>query len=352
MSEQTRQQGTAIPAHSVDALLTMAARAPSVFNTQPWLFRVTRYKIELYADPNRRIRTDPGGREMLISCGAALFGLRLGIRSLGYTPLVRVLPDPDQPRILAQVRLGRRAPLTDPERAMIEALPHRHTHRGPFAPEPLPRRLLIGLQHDAVAEHAALALVDRPAEYSQLATLVSQATRSQAADEKARADARQWVRLPGSSARDGVPVTAIAPAGGHVPGRLVQRDVDLGRGIALLAPDGPPPAATAVLITPADTPADWVRAGQALHRILAHAASQWVFASLYSQPLESAGYRALIRSRLGLPGAPQLILQLGTAHSARSTARRPPAEIVAPPPRQRPARSGRAAFAPEPSGVG
>lgn len=352
MSEQTRQQGTAIPARSVDGLLAMAARAPSVFNTQPWLFRVTRYKIELYADQSRRVRSDAGGRELLISCGAALFGLRLGIRSLGYTPLVRVLPDPEQPRLLAQVRLGGRAALTDAERVLIEALPHRHTHRGPFADEPLPGGLLIGLQHDAVTEHAALALVDRPFEYSQLATLVSQATRSQSADERSRSDARAWVRLPGSSARDGVPVTAIAPPGVHDPGRLAQRDTDLGRGVALLTADGPAPAATAVLITPADTPADWVRAGQALHRILVHAASQWVFASLYSQPLESASYRALIRSRLALPGAPQLILQLGSARSARSTARRPPAEIVVPPPRQRRARRGRAAFASEPTGNG
>ena len=103
----------------------------------------------------------------------------------------------------------------------------------------------------------------------------------------------------------------------------------------MLTANGPPPAATAVLITPGDTPADWIRAGQALHRMLAHAASQWVFASLYSQPLEAAGYRALIRSRLGLPGAPQLVLQLGRAYIARSTPRRPPVEILMQPPRKR-----------------
>jgi hypothetical protein len=31
---------------------------------------------------------------MLISCGAALFGLRLAVRSLGYLPVVELLPDP------------------------------------------------------------------------------------------------------------------------------------------------------------------------------------------------------------------------------------------------------------------
>jgi hypothetical protein len=93
---------------------------------------------------------------------------------------------------------------------------------------------------------------------------------------------------------------------------------------------GAPPAATAVLLTPRDGRADWLRAGQALHRLLTHAASKWLFASLYTQPLEAAATRALIRDRLALPGAPQMLLQLGLAHTTRATARRPPAELTEP----------------------
>jgi hypothetical protein len=76
--------------------------------------------------------------------------------------------------------------------------------------------------------------------------------------------------------------------------------------------------------------ADWLRAGQALHRLLAHAASRWVFASLYTQPLEAAAIRSLIRARLALPGTPQMLLQLGSARATQATARRPPAELIEP----------------------
>jgi hypothetical protein len=73
-----------------------------------------------------------------------------------------------------------------------------------------------------------------------------------------------------------------------------------------------------------------LHAGQALHRLLTHAASQLVFASLYSQPLEAATIRVLIRDRLALPGAPQMLLQLGLAHTAQATARRPASDLIEP----------------------
>ena len=329
MSEEAAQAGP-IPADQVDFLIATAARAPSVHNTQPWRFRVGEFAIELYADTRRKLQTDPLGREMLISCGAALFGLGLAVRSLGYLPVVELLPDPAKLRLLARVRLGSPVPMTARERQMLEALPHRHTHRGPFDPGPLPAGLLAGLQHDALAEGAALAPVDPGIAYRQLADIVGAAGRRQDLDLIARTEMRRWSRVAADSARDGVPAHAFPASAGHQPGRLPQRDFDLGRGLGLVPASGPPAAVTAVLLTPGDGRADWLHAGQALHRLLAHSASRWVSASLYTQPLEAAAIRALIKDRLALPGAPQMLLQLGLARTTRSTARRPPAEVTDP----------------------
>jgi hypothetical protein len=85
-----------------------------------------------------------------------------------------------------------------------------------------------------------------------------------------------------------------------------------------------------VLVTSGDGRMDWLRAGQALHRPLLHAASQWVFAALYTQPLEAAATRKLIRTSLALPGWPQVLLQLGVARTSRATARRPAEELLEP----------------------
>ena len=332
MADETAMEPASILASRAEYLIATAARAPSVHNTQPWRFKVTEFAIELYCDSRRQLLADPDGREMLISCGAALYGLRLAVRSLGYLPVVDVLPRPGSPRLLARVTLGAAAPVTAAEREMLKALPHRHTRRAAFAPDPLPAGLLAELQHDAIAEQARLDTVDQGLAYQRLAGIVSAAARRLDLDPWAQAEMRWWSGSVASPARDGVPARAFPASTTRQPdprsGRLRQRDFDLGRGLGLLTADGPGPAVTAVLLTTGDGPREWLCAGQALHRLLLHAATRWVFASLYTQPLEHGIIRALIQDRLALPGAPQMLLQLGVAHSTHATARRPPRDVI------------------------
>ena len=109
MTGTTAGQAQVLAGHA-RFLITAAARAPSVHNTQPWRFRVSPDVVELWSDPRRKLRADPSGREMLISCGAALFGLRLAVRSLGYLPVTELLPDPAQLRLMARIRTGAAVP--------------------------------------------------------------------------------------------------------------------------------------------------------------------------------------------------------------------------------------------------
>ncbi len=327
--------GTALSRDQVHFLIETAARAPSVHNTQPWRFHVAPAGLELHADRDRQLPAiDPFGRELLISCGAALYGVRLAVRRLGYLPVVDLLPEAGQPDLLARVRVGYQVPLGHAEWAMLAAVPHRHTHRGPFSPEPLPDGLLPGLQRDAVAEGAALVLLDAPAR-ARMRQLARSAARWQHHDPAIRSEVRRWTRPPGSTGRDGVsayayPAVPAVPGGPAEPpaGKLAERDFDLGRHTGRLDRGGPPPAASAVLVTAADSAADWLRAGQALNRMLIHAAGQWVFAALNSQPMESVAVRDLVRRRLRLPGPPQLLLEFGRAHTASATARRPVGDLL------------------------
>lgn len=324
-------------------LIEVAARAPSLHNTQPWRFEVGERAIELYADARRQLLEDPAGREMLISCGAALYGLRLGVRSLGYQPEIDPLghrPEAStssgraRPRPLARVRLGRAAPMTPDERKLLQAVPHRHTHRGPFEPGPLPAGLLARLRDDVRAEGATLAVIDTEAALQKLAAILATWSRRQdlyptsPAAIRSRAETEQWTRDARSLARDGVPAQAFPAARGRETGRLPQRDFDLGRGWGLLPSGGSPAPVTAILVTTGDHEEDWLRAGQALQRLLLRAASRWVFASLQTEPLQEPGTRSLIQYSLALPGWPQMLLQLGVAQATHPTARRPAADLT------------------------
>ena len=63
----------AVPTAAVRRIVEGATRAPSVHNTQPWLWRAHAHTLDLYADRSRRLgATDPEGRNLVISCGAAL----------------------------------------------------------------------------------------------------------------------------------------------------------------------------------------------------------------------------------------------------------------------------------------
>jgi hypothetical protein len=353
---QSRPAQLALTPDEIASVISLAARAPSLHNTQPWKFRPQRDCIELLADPDRQLTAvDPAGRELTISCGAAVFGLRLGLRKLGRLPAVALQPDSAQPLLLARVWPAGHAARTPAEADLIAAVPHRHTHRGPFSPGEVPARLLESLVTDAAAEGCELVLITDPQIVGRLGRLARRAGAEQRANPEIAAELARWVRPAGSDARDGVPASARPaeaagsdeagspagagrrtarhawlshphPAARRLAERLAPRDFGQP---GTEQPGGEPPAATAVLMTPGDTPADWLRAGQALDRLLLRAAARWVFASLQSQPIESPRHRRVIRALAGGHGHPQLLLQFGRANTAAATPRRPQAEMLA-----------------------
>jgi nitroreductase len=330
-----RSDRAAVPglAEHADYLIEVAGRAPSVHNTQPWRFEVGEQAIELSADTSRQLLEDPAGREMLISCGAALYGLRLGIRSLGYLAETELFSGS---ALLARVYPGLPAPMTSDERKMLQAIPHRHTHRGPFEPGPLPAGLLARLRDDVAAEGATLSVVDTEPARRKLTEILAAWHRVQdlypasRAAVQSRAETERWTRETGAQARDGVPAQSFPAAAGRGPGPLPRRDFDLGRGWGQLPSGGPPAPVVALLVTSGDHREEWLRAGQGLQRLLLRAASQWVFASLQTQPLLEVSVRARIQSGLDLPGWPLMLLQLGRARTTRPTGRRPASELTGP----------------------
>jgi len=57
----------------VSSAIKLAARAPSIHNSQPWSCLVSRDTVHLHADPSRWLpATDADRRDLMLSCGAML----------------------------------------------------------------------------------------------------------------------------------------------------------------------------------------------------------------------------------------------------------------------------------------
>jgi hypothetical protein len=316
-------------------VVAAAVWAPSVHNTQPWWFRARGQQISLHADAGRQLLVaDPAGREMMISCGAALFTARLALRSLGYIPEARVLPDPARPSLVARLSWPRRAAAAEYEQQLFRWVRQRRTHRGGFAPLPLAPELLAALQAGAARDGALLRIITGEGSRAALAAVVETAERAMRRDAAHVQELARWVSPPGSTRADGVPATAYPARPEHTDPPFPGRDFAHGRGWGLpefsFGMARPSAGVVCLLTTAGDRPADWVNAGQALQRALLTSASCGVAAALHSQPLELPWLRDYIGAHWSDGTYPQLLLRLGTVIQATASVRRPPASVLYP----------------------
>jgi hypothetical protein len=314
-------------------VVTAAVWAPSVHNTQPWRFTGGGQQISLYADAERKLRVaDPDGREMMISCGAALFTARLALRSVGYLPETQVLPDPAQPLLVARVSWAQRAARTEFEQRLFGRVRLRRTHRGGFDLVPLPPGLLATLREGAARYGAMLRIVADDGRRAALAEAVQAAERIQRLDSERLRELARWATPPGSAQADGVPPASYPARAEHTSPDFPGRDFAHGHGWGL------PPLSTAslfrsagvvgLLTTAQDRPPDWVNTGQALQRILLTVSAFGAAAALHTQPLELGWLRESIRTQLSDGAYPQLVLRFGAVTQAADSVRRPPDDVI------------------------
>jgi len=316
-------------------VVELAARAPSVHNTQPWRFAMAPDGLDLYADRSRQLTVlDPTGRQMLISCGAALGMARLAIRALGSPCSVELLPDPDDLDRLARLTVGPGKDGGEDDVTLAREIGRRRTVRDRFDTVPLTAAARTVLSADAQADGAWIQWLDAVPERVALAVLTGRADRIEHADPLLRAELARW-RRDGETTSDGisrgmlpqlptalrasdVPLREFAPVAGDVDGADPQH---------LPMPAERPDLA--VLCTQYDGPTSWLRAGQGLARVLLRATQLGIATSPIGQALDLPWTRGQLRSELGLAGQPQLILRLGHARlTGRQSPRRPTADML------------------------
>ena len=310
------------PSSAVQTLVAAASLAPSIHNTQPWAFHVYGATIELHADLDRTLVScvDPDARQLTLSCGAALFNMRVAAAHLGRQLTVAMLPDPSVPTLLASALIGPPLRAHDPDAALYPQIKQRHTYRRGFVAREVPGLVVAELADAARREHAAFVVVGR-GERPWLFDLVAMSDAILQETPGYAEELRHWTS--GRASRlEGIPTLAYGtlPAGGTPP----LRNFGLTDAAPAQVEHYRADPCIAILATARDDRLSWLRAGQALQRVLLVGCQRGLAASFMNQPLEVADAR---REMFGY-GKPQMILRLGYPSTVTSTPRRPLSDVI------------------------
>lgn len=290
-----------------------AVRAPSVYNCQPWQWRVgTTDGVDLFADPDRRlIVIDPQGRDLLLSCGAALNHLEVALAGLGFSAEITRLPDPENSDHLALVRPSTAPPPAGTAR-LADAIARRRTDRRRFSATPVPVTLLDALVEHATTWGAQLHVVAAGAPRKHLIEAITTSASLQRQQEGYAAELAKWTGRY-SAARDGIESATVVVSGVGRPGEVPMRPFGHGH---LAQPthsfEHDDASVLMVLGTAGDDRVSVLRAGEAASAVLLAATSFGLATTVLSQPLEMTRTRQWINTHITGPQRyAQLVLRVG-----------------------------------------
>lgn len=287
-------------------LLRYAVLAPSMYNTQPWLFTVVGDEIRLFVDADRWLTVaDPDKRELYLGLGAALENLLVAAEHFGVDQEVRYLPGSDS-RHAATVTLSPDGEPSDHRGStLFEAIPRRRTNGGRYRERPVPREDLRALRSVCVEEDVGLQFVTDPDEIGRVAELAARADRRQFADPAYRRELGRWVGRgafgdPWPTAKGKKLVVTYLNLGR----RRARRKAALIRGAPVLG----------VVRTETDSRRAQIRAGQVFERVGLLATALGIQTHPTSSMLEVPSLRRELIGLLGRPDwTPQCVFRLGYA---------------------------------------
>lgn len=316
-------------------VIELACRAPSVHNTQPWRWRVVDEEtIELYAERRRQLRlSDPVGRNLALSCGAALHHGFVAAQALGLTAAIELMPLRDDENLLARISLSSDIRTVEGLES-LQALEERCTDRRRFTSWPIPDSRLTHLAKAAAGWGAhAIPITDVTARF-RAEELLKRAMAIQASDPRFAEEQREWTV---HSRVDGMPMANAAPPAHGRPPTRPNRFASASDARATEAAD----AALVVessdglvaICSAADDQRSWVEAGEALSALWLQATHDGLSIVPLSQVVEVDETRqALHQDVFDGMARPQILVRVGWLESTRTplgrTPRRPVDEVT------------------------
>lgn len=312
----------------IENAVRLACRAPSLHNTQPWLWVVDGPRLHLHLDRHRLLSTDRSMRDAHISCGAVLDHLRVAAAAAGWTVNIERFPNPNNPRHLAAVDFTPADYVTDAQRRRADAILDRRTDRLPFlAPsdweafEPLLR---------SIVEPTTVRLVVLPQEIRPRLADAARLTESlRQYDSRYHSDLHWWTAP--FEVSEGIPYSSLLSAA-ESDRVEINRVFPLTHNAERRTEITHDHSTILMLSTEDDAAADALACGEVLSTILLECTMAGLATCPVTHLTELSASREILAALTDHSDLPQALIRVGTAPALATvpppTPRRPLAEVL------------------------
>lgn len=311
-------------------LIRYATLAPNGHNTQPWMFRVAKRRIDILPDFTRRTPVvDPDDHHVFVSLGAAAENLSLASAARGLPGTIAFDPAAGG-SVVFRFEPGPAA-LSD----LFDAIPKGQSTRAIYDGRPVSPADLDRLTEAARMPGVDLVLLTDKPRINRLRELVLEGNTAQMTDPAFMRELRSWLRFnPRQALRTGDGLYSASTGNPPMPSWLGPRAFDL---LTTAKAENEKYASQirsssgiAVFTGAQADPAHWAAVGQACQRFSLKATALGLKHAYINQPVEVPGLRPELASLVGMPGRrPDIVMRFGHGTTLPFSARRPARIIMA-----------------------
>ena len=307
-------------------LLKFAVLAPSSHNTQPWRFQIENNRIDVLADPKRRLLvSDRNDRQLFISLGCAIENILTAAYCYGYGSEVIYFPDNSFDQAIASIELREDQETMAKDAFSLGSLINRVTNRGKYKKDLPPENFLEKIQE--LADDRVRVDLLTGDKKNLAAEIAVEAAIEAMNDPEFRRELSSYVKNNFTRSKTGIPcfgmgipdpISLLAP---FLIKYINLNKLSKKKDEDLLKNHTP---AIIVLSTPTDTKEDWLRAGQVYEKINLEAYKIQLATAMWAAPIQISDFYRELQKVTNTDNRPQALFRLGypvkeVRHSPRLT---------------------------------
>lgn len=297
----------------IERILESAVRAPSTHNSQPWLFKITENKVEVFLDSKYFLPfADKETRDLHISIGCMLENFSIAATEDKVVSTISYGPFKDKTK-LAEITLGEINTMPGELSERLFSMIHSRVNaRGVFIKEEIPVDLLSKIDFLNNDKSIAINFLNKKEDIRKIAELTASAIVDAYSEIGFRKEMSHWMNSNLSSKKEGLPgyslkmpllVSLIIP--------LLIRSFNIGKFLAKLNIKSISSAPLLIIISGKDGAVSWMEIGRLAERIMLYLQSFGYQTSIFVGSIEVGNGYKEVKKLINSANRPQFVFAVG-----------------------------------------